>query len=148
MTDYMQKAREMSCDEEGELSAFQALGNLATTLESLDTERTRAEEAEQRERELRSVAQALARADIISTTTDDEDRVIVLTYADDETGLAAFETLMEAHALIQPEPDPLVEAVKEVAFHDTAGFSSIEEYAERLRTALAKHGLSIVKGES
>jgi hypothetical protein len=54
MTDYMKKAREMSCDEDGELSVFQALGSLRRTLEALDTERTRADKAEAELQAMRS----------------------------------------------------------------------------------------------
>jgi hypothetical protein len=136
MTDYMQKARGFY--------ASQLTTELARTLEALDTERTRADEAEKRERELREavgktfreIEHSMKQAAILG---NDKMREIRLT-----TNIV--QAAMKA--LIQPEPDPLVEAVKEVAFHDTEGFSSIEEYAERLRTALAKHGLSIVKGES
>lgn len=57
MTDYMQKAREALAG-----TALNAETMLSATLESLDTERTRADEAEKRERELREAFESLPTA--------------------------------------------------------------------------------------
>lgn len=134
MTDYMSEASKAvyMCTTRGGMSEREAMmQTLAKHLEALDTANTRADAAEKRERELRDAAAKAAK------------RALAVFDANDlaEPGPRGL-----LNALIQPEPDPLVEAVKDCGY---ATLDYIEpEFAADLRTALAKYGLSIVKGES
>lgn len=89
MTDYMQKALELLGSGDGQL-------NIARTLEALDTANTRADAAEKRERELREAAAKAAK------------RALAVFDANDlaEPGPRGL-----LNALIQPEPDPLVDQI-------------------------------------
>ena len=124
---------------------------LARTLESLDTERTRAEKAEQRERELREtvaktfreIEHSMKQAAILG---NDKMREIHLTTNIVQSALKV---------LIQPEPDPLVEEIE--AMRQTA--KELRECPNRdcnlvmqaimweKRAADVEARLSIVKGE-
>jgi hypothetical protein len=106
-------------------------------LESLDTERTRADKAEQRERELREAVEMASKCALA---------------AFDANGLAEPGPRAMLRALIQPEPDPLVGLIADIKAEIARQRETRGDYLDYgqpdtlLVRALA--ALSIVKGES
>lgn len=133
--------------ERGEHKAALALSranleNWKRALDERDTERTRADEAEKRERELLDLLQfAYDTLYEINPSNYDHDEVCRL----NDASVEVISTIKPV--LPQPEPDPLVAAIQYLD-ENPVRYDGPEAYSKRLTEALAKHGLSIVKGES
>ncbi len=165
MTDYMQQARDFATSS-CQVFTGDGLAALARALESLDTERTRAEKAEQRERELREALLAIKDCAFHNHHCDHfklENGPHGLRHMKCSCGYAeavAKADLALTTALIQPEPDPLVQEARNIVA-SMPGLNALQARAYRdgdwdaggsvdIALAALKRGmeLSIVKGES